>query len=538
MIPELNKSLSKEELKELIKQEYIKCASSPIYFLQRYAVIQHPMRGKIKFELFNYQKNALTQILENKFVIVCKARQIGFSTLVAGYALWLMLFNNDKSILCVATKQDTAKNLVGRLKTMYNGLPSWLHSKLEEDNKLSLRFANGSQIKAVPSSPDAGRSESLSLLIVDEAAHIDNAEEIWNAASNALASGGQAILLSSPNGVGNFFHKEWVKATDQTISGFKFHPIFLDWKVHPDRNAEWRKMETQKLGEQQAAQEHDADFITTGNSFIPGHLIKEYQDKLVLEPIGKRGIDSNLWVWQYPDPNKSYIVSADCARGDGNDYSTMQIIDIESLEQVAEYRGKIDTKMFGNLLYALASEYNDALLVVENNTIGWAVIQVLIDRQYKNLFYMTDDLKYVDGEKQYTGKLYQEQKKSTAGFTTSLRTRPLILSKLNDYMRDKEVKIRSIRTINELYTFIWDGSKVLARDGYNDDLIMSLSIGLWVRDTALRLRQQGIELTKLALDKVQSTTFSAINVVSNELDHDPWRVPVQTGEMLDLREFL
>ncbi len=143
--------------------------------------------------------------------IVLKGRQIGISTLVAGYALWLMLFHKDKNILVIATKQETAKNLVTKVKFMHQNLPVWLRGNIITDNKLSLQFSNGSQIKAVASSPDAGRSEALSLLILDEAAFIDAADVIWTAASSTLSTGGKAILLSTPNGVGNFFQSNETK---------------------------------------------------------------------------------------------------------------------------------------------------------------------------------------------------------------------------------------------------------------------------------------------------------------------------------------
>jgi hypothetical protein len=155
-------------LKEIIKQEYKKCAVSPEYFLTKYCYIQHPVRGRVLFDLYHYQKNTLNDFTEHDYNIVLKGRQIGISTLVAGYALWMILFHRDKNILVIATKQETAKNLVTKVRFMHQNLPTWLRGQCTTDNKLSLQFANGSQIKAVASSKDAGRSEALSLLILDE----------------------------------------------------------------------------------------------------------------------------------------------------------------------------------------------------------------------------------------------------------------------------------------------------------------------------------------------------------------------------------
>ena len=160
--------MADQNLKEIIKAEYRKCAVSPAYFLSKYSYIQHPTRGRMLFDLYHYQKDALKDFDGHDYNIVLKGRQIGISTLVAGYSLWLLLFHRDKNVLVIATKQETAKNLVTKVRFMHSNLPVWLRGEVTTDNKLSLQFANGSQIKAVASSKDAGRSEALSLLILDE----------------------------------------------------------------------------------------------------------------------------------------------------------------------------------------------------------------------------------------------------------------------------------------------------------------------------------------------------------------------------------
>jgi hypothetical protein len=493
-------STQAQVLRDKIKEEFKKCATSAEYFLSKYSYIQHPIRGRVLFDLYKYQKNALVDFESNDYNIVLKGRQIGISTLVAGYALWLMLFHNDKNILVIATKQETAKNLVTKVKFMHQNLPVWLRGTIVTDNKLSLQFSNGSQIKAVASSPDAGRSEALSLLILDEAAFIDNADTIWTAASSTLSTGGKAILLSTPNGVGNFFHKMWQQAEAKTNN---FNTILLDWRVHPERDQKWRDRQTELMGEMQSAQEHDASFIFSGNTVIPPEILEFYKKTYVQEPISKEGFDGNLWVWEYPNSSKSYIVCADVARGDGEDYSTFHVVDVEQSIQVAEYKGKVETKQFGNLLVSIATQYNDALLIPDNSSIGWNSIQQIIDRGYRNLFYMSRDLQYVDVEHQMTGRTYKEDRGMVPGFMISQRTRPLIISRLKEYMLDTSFTIKSSRTIAELETFIWKNGRPEALGGYNDDLVLALCIGLWVRDTALRLRQEGIELTKLALDNTR-----------------------------------
>ena len=517
----------KKQLKEAIKREYAKCATDPVYFLGKYGIIQHPVRGKVNFNLYDFQEKSLQSFMQHDYNIVLKARQLGLSTLTAGYALWMMTFQQDKNILVIATKQETAKNLVTKVRVMHANLPGWLKQPCVEDNKLSLRYKNGSQIKAVASSEESGRSEALSLLIIDEAAFIDKIDTIWGAAQQTLATGGRALIISTPNGVGNFFHKTWVGAESGT-NDFNF--INLHWSVHPERGQEWRDEQDKLLGPSLAAQECDCDFITSGRGVIDGLLLEKMKESSVREPMEKRGIDSNYWIWQPPNYTKNYVVSADVSRGDGTDYSAFHIIDVESLEQVAEYKGKISTQDFGNMLVNVASEYNNALLVVENNNIGWAAIQQVIDREYPNLFYTSKDLQYVDVQHQITNRYRSQERNMVPGFSTTSKTRPLIVAKLEEMFREESVLVHSNRLIDELFVFIYNGNKAEAMTGYNDDLVMSFAIALWVRDTALRLRSEGIELSKKA---IQGIGHNPGVYTSNTETNDSWEMDVK-GEKEDL----
>ena len=386
---------------------------------------------------------------------------------------------------------------------MYQELPSWLKTKLEEDNKLSLRFINGSQIKAIASKEESGRSESLSLLLLDEFAFVDKAKEIWTASQQTLSTGGDCIILSTPAGKGNQFHRMWVDALDG-INDFNF--ITLPWNVHPDHDQTWRDEQDILLGPTMAAQELDCDFASSGNSVVDLKIIEWYKENLKTEPTQKGGIDNNLWIWEYPDYSKEYIVTADVARGDGTDYSAVQVFDAEEIEQVAEYKGQLSTTDFGNFLIEVSTKYNDALLVIENNNVGWATIQTVIDREYKNLFYQSVDLKYIDVEHQIQNKYKNDDKNLVPGFTTSRKTSPLIIAKMEEYTRLKFAKIKSSRLLEELAVFIYHNQRAEAMSGYNDDLVMSYAILLWIRDTALRLRQQGIDLSR-----AQLSSFTNLN---------------------------
>ena len=505
-------------IKQVIQQQYIKCAADPVFFMKQYCYIQHPKRGKIKFNLYPFQENSLTELRDNRYNIILKSRQLGISTLTAGFALWSMLFNEDYNVLVIATTQEVAKNLVNKVQIMNEMLPSWLKTEIVSNNKLSLKFKNGSQIKAISSASTGARSEALSLLIVDEAAFIRNIEEIWIASQATLSTGGGAIVLSTPNGIGNWFHQTWAEA-ESGVNGF--HTIKLHWDVHPERDQSWRDDQTKLLGERGAAQECDCDFISSGHTVIDGNLLAEYQSKCI-EPIERRGYDGAYWIWEYPDYAKDYIVVADVARGDSSDWSTFHVFDVEDVRQVAEYKGKLPPNDFGNMLVTVATEWNNALLAIENANIGWAAIQPALDRSYPNLHYTYRDDGYVDAEVQLR-KNYdmQDKTKMVPGVTTSSRTRPLMISALEMYMREGTPVIRSKRLIQELFVFIWLNGKAQATTGYNDDLVMSFAIGLWLRDTALKLRQKGIDLNKQAMSQFRKT--DSVIYTGNPNQNDSWK---------------
>jgi hypothetical protein len=208
-------------------------------------------------------------------------------------------------------------------------------------------------------------------------------------------------------------------------------------------------------------------------------------------------------------------------------------MDVVNNVQVAEYRGKIDTKEFGNFLVSVATDYNNALLVVENSNVGWATIQQIIDRGYGNLFYMSNDLKYIDVERQMSNKFYRDERQLVAGFSTTAKTRPLIISSLDSYIQNKDILIRSVRLIDELFTFIWNGGRAEAMKGYNDDLTMALAIGLWVRNTALRLRQEGVDLTKNMINSAHISKYEGV-YTQNHLKQNPYEMQVGKGDTENL----
>jgi hypothetical protein len=148
--------------------EILRCGRDPIHFMKKYCMIQHPLKGLIPLDTYDFQDDCIKQFQEHRFNIVLKSRQLGLSTITAAYCVWYAIFKKDKNCLIIATKLNTAINFIKKVKTILDSLPSWLLLTNFEPTKQSIRFTNGSTITAVPTSPDAGRSEALALLVVDE----------------------------------------------------------------------------------------------------------------------------------------------------------------------------------------------------------------------------------------------------------------------------------------------------------------------------------------------------------------------------------
>ena len=514
-----------QDIKKIIAQEYLKCAKDPAYFMKKYCYIQHPKRGRILFNLYPFQEKVLHLFRDEQFIITLKSRQLGISTLAAGYSLWLMLFHKDKNVLALATTQATARNLVTKTTFMYDELPKWLKLPAVEKNKLSLRLKNGSKIQAKSSNADAARSEAVSLLLIDEAAFIENIDETFAAAQQTLATGGQCMALSTPNGIGNWFHQTWEKAETGENS---FCPVRLPWTVHPERNQEWRDIQDRDLGPRMAGQECDCDFLASGDTVFEPVDLLFYEETYQKDPVERRGVDSNLWIWEPADYTKDYMVVADVARGDSADYSAFHVFEIESCTQVAEYKGKISPKDFGNVLVGIASEYNEALLVCENANIGWATIEQILEREYRNMYYSsTSNMETVES---YMNKY--ERDKLVPGFTMSARTRPLVIAKVIEYVRDRSVIIQSKRLMAEMRVFVWKNGKPQAQTNYNDDLLIACATALYVRDTALRLRQQGMDLARAQLSSFSNLNSQNKAVMSSvgSFQNNPYIVKTPHGD--------
>lgn len=456
------------------------------------------MKGQIPFRTYDYQDDLLDSFNNHRFNVVLKARQLGISTLCAGYVVWMMLFHKDKNVLVMATKFGTAANLVKKVKNIMKNLPPWIKiAEISVDNRTSFELSNGSQIKASSTSADAGRSEALSLLVIDEAAHVEGLEELWMGLYPTLSTGGRCIALSTPNGVGNWFHQTYV---DSETGSNDFYPTKIMWYAHPDRDQGWFEKETKNMSRREIAQELECNFNMSGETVIHPEDLEKIEESIE-EPKYRTGFDRNLHIWKNYEPENSYLIVADVARGDGTDYSAFHVIDVTNMEQVAEYQGKVDLDMFADFLYDVGGQFGNAMLVVENNNVGYSVLTKLTDKAYPNLYFS------VKSTHEYVEQHVAETRSNCiAGFTTSMKTRPLIIAKLEEFIRNRLIKVRSRRIFNELTTFVWNNGKPQAMKGYNDDLVLSMAIACWVRDTALVANQRDMEYKRAFLGSITKSS--------------------------------
>jgi len=468
--------------------EIVRCGKDPAYFINRYVQIQHPIRGRIPFHTYPFQDDCLKDFVDHRFNIVVKSRQLGLSTLTAAYAVWLALFRKDKTVLVIATKLAVAQNFIKKVKIALSAIPKWMWiTEITAKNTQAIEFSNGSMIKAVPTSDDAGRSEALSLLIVDEAAFIRNFDELWKGLYPTLSTGGRVIVVSTPNGTGGQYYELYHRA----VSGEnEFNHIKLPWDVHPERDDKWFDKEAKNLNKQQIAQELLCDFQASGDTFLTQEDIEKLYMR-VRAPLEKWGPENGVWVWKYANPDHTYVISADVARGDGADYSTFCVIDTIESEVVCEFKGKIPPDQLSELLIEAGRRYGEAMLCPESNTYGYAVLMKLREFGYRNI--------YFSKEKEKFDALFGNGNIGKAGFSTQGGSRAQILTKLEEVVRNDKIKLYSSRLVSEMKTFVWNRGKAQAQRGTNDDLVMALAIGVWLYDADKTVSQTAVDINAAML---------------------------------------
>lgn len=444
-LQEIPKILSREELKILAE------VSRDPFLFSTFCFVIHPVRGKVQFKLYPYQKAVLYQFILERFNIILKFRQAGITELISLYCLWLTMYHPNKKVNIISIKDTTAKKVLKKIKFMYKNLPWYLQTPIingragEFGSASMIEFSNGSFIESIPTSSEAGRSESLSLLVIDEAAIVRWASQIWAAAFPTLSTGGSAIVNSTPYGIGNFYHSTWV---DSIAGGNVFNPIRLYWQMHPERDESWYKEMSTALGPKRTAQEIDGDFLTSGNSVFDLRDIKAIEDCLTDYPIIKTRFNGQYRQFLEPDDSKEYFIGADVATGRASDYSAFTCMD-KSGEEQAIYKGRMPVAKYSRLLGDTGTLFNYATIAPESNDIGLAVTSFLQTEGYPKLYYYQKMIKK-------KGKSRPEVDKSP-GWLTTTKNRSVIIDNLETDIREENIVVKDPFFVHEAYTFIYDG---------------------------------------------------------------------------------
>lgn len=426
------------------------------------------------FKLWPAQIGVMWELMTTRLVIILKARQLGITWVCCAYALWLCLFQSGKVVLMYSKGQSEANKNLRRVKKLYERLPDWLLNALPEritDNTTIQEWANGSRIESLPASPGAGRSDTASLVILDEAAFLQWADELYSALKPTIDNGGQLIILSTANGIGNLFHQLWTKAT-AGLNTFK--TIFLPWWARPGRDQAWYQAQLAEYTDPAIVkQEYPATaneaFLVSGRVRFPSEWIAKQAANVRAGlsreqwPKPLQGI-TGLTLYALPQPNRRYVIGADVAEGlEHGDYSAAALIDAETWEEVASLHGHWEPDEFAAHLIELAAVYG-AVIGIERNNHGHAVIS-----KARSLI----------AEKRTPLVRIAYGHDSRAGWLTNAQTKPISIDGLAVALRDGLATIHSQAALDEMQIYrIAANGATSAPPGYFDDRVMAWAIAL------------------------------------------------------------
>ena len=497
----IKKAHKKQNFTKKHLQEFKACADTAtgcIHFLDNFFYIQHPTQGKIQYHPFEYQLRLLNTYHDYRYSISMMPRQTGKSTTAAGYLLWFAMFVPDSTILIAAHKYAGAQEIMQRVRYAYELCPDHIRAGAVSYNKGSIEFDNGSRIVAQTTTENTGRGMSISLLYCDEFAFVRPtiAREFWTSISPTLATGGKAIITSTPNSDEDQFALLWKGAnkcedahgneTELGVNGFKAYRSY--WKEHPDRDDKWADEERGKLGDERFRREMDCEFIINDETLINPTTLIDLEGH---DPIRQQG-----QVRWYKEPKRGHIytVSWDPSLGTGGDYAAMQVIDATSTEQVAEWKHNKTTipaqvRVFADIIDTINKQIEDPTSIyysVENNTIGEAALISLAEY----------------GEQRIPGAFLSEVKsvgkgrRYRKGFNTTNKSKLSACAKLKNLIESKKLHILSKPLISELKCFVASGTSYAAKPGEHDDLVMATVL-------SVRMMQQLQEYHKDIGDKLR-----------------------------------
>ena len=454
--------------------------SGPRYFLKNFYYIQHPTRGKILYQPYNYQLRYIDVCHQNRFSIALLPRQSGKSTTAAGYLLWYAMFVPDSTILIAAHKYQGAQEIMQRIRFAYEACPDHIRAGVTSYNKGSIEFENGSRIVAQTTTENTGRGMSISLLYLDEFAFVRNtiAKDFWTSIVPTLSTGGKAIITSTPNSDEDQFWEIWKAAnkcideygnpTDLGRNGFK--AFKATWDEHPDRDEKWAHEQRSQLGDERFSREIECNPIIFDETLINAMTLADLQAK---EPVFKQG---QIRWYKKPERNRAYTVSLDPSLGTGGDPSAIQVFELPDLIQVAEWRHNktnIQTqvrliKEITDYIYDITNDETNIFYSVENNTLGEAALLAINELGEENI-----KGSFLSEPKQMgSGRKYRK------GFNTTHKSKLLACSKLKNFIEKQKMIVNSQSLISELKTFVALGGSFAAKVGETDDLVSATLLNI------------------------------------------------------------
>lgn len=497
--------------------EFVKCAQSPTYFIENYVKIITLDKGFVKIELYPFQRKAVNEINDNRRVIVKAGRQVGKTTMVVGYILWYILFNEDKTVAVLANKAATAREILARVKIAYEALPMWLQQGVRTWNKGDIELENNCRIMATSTASSAIRGFSISLLYLDEFAFVPSniADEFFTSVYPTISSGTSSKILisSTPNGM-NHYYKMW---TDAVEGRNGFIAIEANWRQVPGRDQRWADDQRSVLGEEKYLQEMECEFMGSAGTLISGMVLKSLTFR---QPIAGSNI-VGLNIHAEPVPKRSYIVTVDTSRGKGLDYSAFVVVDVTEIpyKVVCTYKdNEISPIVYPSIINKICKYYNEAYVLVEINDNGQQISYSLFDDfEYENI------LSTMEVGKKMT--LTWSHGKAEKGIRTTKSVKRLGCSLMKNLIENRKLLVEDFHIISELSTFINKGTSYEADDGSHDDLVMCLVLFSWMTNqqffsdlcnTNIREKLYREQMTQIEEESLPLPYFNDIGDVAEE----------------------
>jgi hypothetical protein len=463
--------------------DFARCAhptSGALHFLSNFFYIQHPLKGRLLYQPFDFQLELIESYVNYRFSINLLSRQTGKTTTAAGYLLWYAMFKPDSTILVAAHKYSGVQEIMQRIRYAYELCPDHIRAGVTSYNKGSMEFDNGSRIVAQATTENTGRGMSITLLYLDEFAFVRPtiAKEFWTSISPTLSTGGGAIITSTPNSDEDQFAILWKEAnkcedaygnvTPLGINGF--HAYSADWRRHPDRDQQWADEEMGRIGEERFRREHLNEFLIYDETLIAATTLIDMEG---IEPIRRSG--QVRW-YSEPKPGMIYTVALDPSLGTGGDPAAIQVFEANTTTQIAEWKHNKTTvpeqiRILSDIVRYVSEKCQDPNSVyysLENNTLGEAALISI--EEY--------------GEQNIPGVFLSEPKQQGAtrryrkGFNTTNKSKLAACAKLKTMVESKKMTINSKSLISEFKYFVALGVSYSAKPGEHDDLIMSTLLSI------------------------------------------------------------